>query len=158
MRGKNDAVARGNQVMALLITVAAGLVDGVTEATRPRARFQLKSGRCRRSAPAEETLNAWRAARLSDVFGKFISTRPMPVSLTASSAKSLACFRLPHEWQQWLTGALPRFLTLLGDFGCRNGVIQGRENAHLRTAADGVSLLCIFSSTAFTTVQYPVDS
>ncbi len=151
MRGKNDAVARGNQAEALLITVAAGLVEGVTEATTPRARFQLKSGRCRRSAPVVRALNAWCAARLSDVFGKFIFERPMPVSLTASSAKSLACFSLPHEWQQWLTGALPRFLTLAGNFGCRNGVIQGRENAHLMKAAGGVSLLCIFSSTAFTT-------
>ncbi len=158
MRGKNDAVARGNQADGVLITVAAGLVEGVTEATTPQGRFQLKSGRCRLSALAERGTHAWCAARLSDVFGKFIFDAPMPVSLTASSAKSLACFSPASEWQQWLTGALPRSLTLAGQFGCRNGVIQGRENAHLMNGGGGVSLLCIFSSTAFTTCSISVDS
>ncbi len=151
MRGKNDAVARGNQADGVINAVAAGLVEGVTEATTPQGAFQSGSGRCHRSAPVVRGTQRLCAARLSDVFGKFIFNAPHAVSLTASSAKSLACFSPASRMQQWLTGALPRFLTLAGRLWLRNGVIQGRENAHLMNGGRRLSLLCIFSSTAFTT-------
>ncbi len=151
MRGKNDAVARGNQADGVINDVAAGLVEGVTEATTPQGAFSLKSGRCRLSAPAEKGTQRLGAARLSDVFGKFIFYAAHTRSLTASSAKSLACFSPASRMAQWLTGALPRSLTLAGQFWLRNGVIQGRENAHLMNGGGRRSLLCIFSSTAFTT-------
>ena len=65
------------RLMALLITVAAGLVEGVTETTTPRVRFQLGSGRCRQSALAERgTQRPVCRAPESDVFGKFIFNAP----------------------------------------------------------------------------------
>lgn len=60
------------RLMALLITVAAGLVEGVTEATTPQGAFSIKVRPLSPVSTCGETLNAWRAARLSDVFGKFI--------------------------------------------------------------------------------------
>lgn len=63
------------RLMALLITVAAGLVEGVTEATTPQVRFQSGSGRCRQSALAERHSTPG-VPRLSDVFGKFIFNAP----------------------------------------------------------------------------------
>ncbi len=61
------------RLMALLMTVAAGLVEGVTEATTPQGAFSIK---VRPLSPVstcgERHSTPWRAARLSDVFGKFI--------------------------------------------------------------------------------------
>ena len=81
------------RLMALLITVAAGLVDGVTEATTPHGAFSISVrplspvSTCgdKHSTPGVPRACATFLANLS-------STRPMPVSATASSANSLACF------------------------------------------------------------------
>ncbi|EJK89956.1 hypothetical protein UUU_30760 [Klebsiella pneumoniae subsp. pneumoniae DSM 30104 = JCM 1662 = NBRC 14940] len=81
------------RLMALLITVAAGLVDGVTEATTPQGAFSISVrplspvSTCgvRHSTPGVPRACATFLANLS-------STRPMPVSVTASSASSRAYF------------------------------------------------------------------
>ncbi|QUJ08796.1 hypothetical protein KCP77_09270 [Salmonella enterica subsp. enterica] len=89
------------RLMALLITVAAGLVDGVTEPTRPGIFNQRQA--LSPVAPAEiNALDAHGVPRLRHVFVNLSSTRPMPVSLTASSAvlgRVFARFANNGRWQ-----------------------------------------------------------
>jgi len=79
-------------LMALLMTVAAGLVEGVTEAITPQAAFSI---RVRPRSPVStigdrhSTPGVWRAWEM--FLAVLSSTRPMPVSATASSASSRAC-------------------------------------------------------------------
>lgn len=138
------------RLMALLITVAAGLVDGVTEATTPHGAFSISVrplspvSTCgdKHSTPGVPRACATFLANLS-------STRPMPVSLTASSANSRACFRPLREWHEWQAGASPRSSAPAGPVLLPPLRHPWRQNAHLMNSTGRLAAVFHFQQHRF---------
>ena len=81
-------------LMALLITVAVGLVDGVTEAITPQGAFSIRVRPMSPEMAMGERHSVPGVRSQTRIFLAILSlTRPMPVSLWAISANALAFSR-----------------------------------------------------------------